>query len=71
MPRIRITETSPITMSLCDDHGQWECPLATLKQVAPVNWHLSAQNCHVWTENGKVIGLEIDLVTQPAPSVSP
>jgi len=38
MPRIRITETSPIKIWLCDDQYQWQCLLATIEHARPIDW---------------------------------
>ena len=68
MPRIRITETSPIKIWLVfDDPKRWECLLATIEapdklKAKPGNWKLVKESCEEWPPGAsEAEGVELNL----------
>ena len=69
MPRVRITETSPIKAELHndkDEREEWHRPLGNVRET--IDWEATARGQMSTTaENGRVVGVWVDLVTIPRP----
>lgn len=67
MPRIRITEGSPIEVWYCE--GNWKCLLTTIKEDPPpkkkTEWGAVKNKSKVVKDAGRDVGVELDLEAIP------